>query len=153
MNRERLPRLPGMGERSIVMAGSHVVVGVAAWTWAAAPGDLASAGGDDRAPPCHALPRRRARLSARSAVGRLDRVVIDPLVAGYLSHLAADLLTTGGLRLARPSPRRQAIGLCRTGSFAESVIVAGVAIGTGVHVLQPPRGNRLAWNPHRPHHP
>ena len=64
------------------------------------------------------------------------RAAIDPVVVGYLSHLAADLLTTRGLRLAWPSPQRQAIGLCRTGSFTESVIVAGVAIATGVHVLQ-----------------
>ena len=58
----------------------------------------------------------------------LSRAVIAPLVVGYLSHLGADLLTTSGLRLAWPSSKRQAIGLCRTGSFAETVIVAGVAM-------------------------
>jgi inner membrane protein len=57
------------------------------------------------------------------------------LVVGYLSHLAADLLTTSGLRLAWPSPRRQSIALCRTGSLTESIIVAGVAIGAGIGIL------------------
>ena len=47
----------------------------------------------------------------------LSRAVIAPLVVGYLSHLGADLLTTSGLRLAWPSSKRQAIGLCRTGSW------------------------------------
>ncbi len=45
------------------------------------------------------------------------RATIDPLVVGYLFYLAADLLTTSGLRLAWPPPRRQAIPLCRTGFF------------------------------------
>jgi inner membrane protein len=65
-----------------------------------------------------------------------SRAVIDPLVVGYLSHLGADLLTTGGLRLAWPSRRRQAIPLCRTGSFGESVIVAGIAICAGIAILR-----------------
>jgi membrane-bound metal-dependent hydrolase YbcI (DUF457 family) len=55
---------------------------------------------------------------------------------GYLSHLGADLLTSSGLRLAWPSRQRQAIPLCRTGSFGESIIVAGVAIWAGVTLLR-----------------
>jgi len=70
----------------------------------------------------------------------MRRATIDPLVVGYLSHLAADVMTTSGLRLAWPSPRRQAIGLCRTGSFVETLIVAGVVIGTGLHILELHRG-------------
>src|SRR5271157_6515069 len=64
-----------------------------------------------------------------------SRAVIGPLMIGYLSHLAADLLTSSGLRLAWPSRKRQAIALCRTGSFGESIIVAGVAIGAGATIL------------------
>lgn len=64
-----------------------------------------------------------------------SRAVIDPLAVGYLSHLAADLLTTSGLRLAWPSPRRQSIGLCRTGSATEAAIVAGVAVWAAMGVL------------------
>lgn len=153
------------------MAGSHVVVGVAAWTWAAphlglgslSPAAIALATAGALLPDIDhpsSWVGRRLRVVSRplatvtghrgvthSLVAVLaclvflrwegwTRAVIDPLVVGYLSHLAADLLTTSGLRLAWPSRKRQAIGLCRTGSFAETVIVAGVAIGTGAHVLQ-----------------
>jgi inner membrane protein len=153
------------------MAGSHVVVGVAAWTWAAPhlglPAldpltlGLVALGAllPDIDHPASWVGRRAWIISRplAAAVGHrgvthsfiavlacvlilrwegLNRRVIDPLVVGYLSHLAADLLTTSGLRLAWPLPKRQAIGLCRTGSFAETVIVAGVAIGVALHVLQ-----------------
>lgn len=64
-----------------------------------------------------------------------SRAVIDPPVIGYLSHLAADLLTTSGLRLAWPLRQRQAVPLCRTGSLGESAIVAGVAIWEGAAIL------------------
>jgi inner membrane protein len=153
------------------MAGSHVVVGVAAWAWAAPHLGLPAL--DPLMLGLVALGAllpdidhptswvgRRARIISRplaATVGHrgvthsfvavlacvlilrwegLNRRVIDPLVVGYLSHLAADLLTTSGLRLAWPLPKRQAIGLCRTGSFAETVIVAGVAIGAALHVLR-----------------
>jgi len=66
----------------------------------------------------------------------MRRGLIDPLVAGYLSHLGADLLTTSGLRLAWPSRRRQAIPLCRTGSFGEAIIVTVVALVSGAAVLR-----------------
>ncbi|HEX3991257.1 MAG TPA: metal-dependent hydrolase, partial [Acetobacteraceae bacterium] len=64
------------------------------------------------------------------------RAFVDPLVVGYLSHLAADLLTSSGLRLAWPLPRRFAIPLCKTGSAAEHAIVAVVAIWLGATVLR-----------------
>jgi inner membrane protein len=154
-----------------VMAGSHVVVGLAAWTWAAPhlgipvldPLALGFAVVGALLPdidhPSSWVGRRIWVISRPLAatIGHrgvthsliavlaclvflrwegLRPVVTDALVVGYLSHLAADLLTTSGLRLAWPSAKRQAIGLCRTGSFAETVIVTGVAIGAGVHLLQ-----------------
>ena len=42
---------------------------------------------------------------------------------GYLSHLAADLLTPRGLRLLWPLRGTWGIPLCRTGSPAETLIV------------------------------
>jgi len=47
-----------------------------------------------------------------------------PLVVGYLSHLAADLLTPAGLRLAWPMKGTWALPLCRTGSPFEPLVVA-----------------------------
>ncbi|MBL6457614.1 metal-dependent hydrolase [Belnapia sp. T6] len=46
-----------------------------------------------------------------------------PVVAGYLSHLGADLLTPGGLRLAWPLKGVWALPLCRTGSAFEPLVV------------------------------
>ena len=48
---------------------------------------------------------------------------IWPLVIGYASHLAADMLTPKGLRLAWPLPGTWGIPLCRTGSPMEAVVV------------------------------
>jgi inner membrane protein len=153
------------------MAGSHVVIGVAAWIWVAphlglAPVDplalgLTTIGAllPDIDHPSSWVGRRIPMLShplsatighrgvthsALAVIGCLfflpwqgfSRAVIDPLVMGYLSHLGADLLTSSGLRLAWPSRRRQAIGLCRTGSLGESAIVAGVAVWTGAMILR-----------------
>jgi len=50
-------------------------------------------------------------------------------VVGYLSHLAADLLTPRGLRLAWPLRRTWSVPLCRTGSPAEPVIVLAFIAG------------------------
>lgn len=47
-----------------------------------------------------------------------------PLVVGYLSHLAADLLTPGGLRLAWPLKGTWSLPLCRAGSPFEPLVVA-----------------------------
>jgi inner membrane protein len=60
----------------------------------------------------------------------LGHAVVDPLVAGYLSHLAADLLTPSGLQLAWPLRRRVAIPLCKTGSPGELVIVMSLVGGS-----------------------
>jgi inner membrane protein len=153
-----------------MMAGSHVVVGLAAWTWAAPHLGLpsldplafgmATVGAllPDIDHPSSWIGRRLWVISrplsamighrgvTHSAVAVLvclmflrwrgfHRATIDPLVVGYLSHLAADLLTARGLRLAWPSPRRQAIPLCRTGSLGELIIVTSVAIWSGATVL------------------
>ncbi|HWL81864.1 MAG TPA: metal-dependent hydrolase [Roseomonas sp.] len=50
--------------------------------------------------------------------------ITAPLVVGYLSHLAADLLTPGGLRLAWPLRGTYSLPLCRTGSPFEPLVVA-----------------------------
>jgi inner membrane protein len=155
----------------IVMAGSHVVVGIAAWTLVAPHLGLPSLDPvalglttvgallPDIDHPSSWVGRRVPAISrplaamighrgvTHSALAVLaclillrwqgfSRAVIDPLVTGYLSHLGADLLTSSGLRLAWPSRKRQTIPLCRTGSFAESIIVAGVAIWAGVTLLR-----------------
>jgi inner membrane protein len=155
----------------IVMAGSHVVVGIAAWTLVAphlglstldpvalgltALGallpdiDHPSSWVGRRVPmisrPVAAMLGHRGVTHSALAVlacltflrwQRFSRGVIDPLVIGYLSHLGADLLTSSGLRLAWPSRKRQAIPLCRTGSFSESIIVTAVAIWAGVMILR-----------------
>jgi inner membrane protein len=154
-----------------MMAGSHVVVGLAAWSWVAPhlgfpvldplalgltvvgallpdidhPSSWVGRRTRIVSRPLAAMTGHRGVTHSLVAVlaclaflrwEGVRHAVIDPLAVGYLSHLAADLLTTSGLRLAWPLSKRQAIGLCRTGSFAETVIVAGVAIGAGFHVLQ-----------------
>ena len=153
------------------MAGSHVVVGVAAWTWVAPHLGLPPL--DPRALALTTIGAllpdidhpaswvgRRLRVISRPLAALIGhrgathsvlavlaclvvlrwqgfgRGVIDPLVIGYLSHLGADLLTSSGLRLAWPSRQRQAIPLCRTGSFSESIIVTAVAIWAGVMILR-----------------
>jgi inner membrane protein len=155
----------------IVMAGSHVVVGIAAWTWAAPHLGLPPL--DPRALALTTIGAllpdidhptswvgRRLRVISRPLAAMIghrgvthsvlavlacllmlhwqgvSRAAIDPLVIGYLSHLAADLLTSGGLRLAWPLRQRQAIPLCRTGSLSESIIVACVAAWAGLTILR-----------------
>jgi inner membrane protein len=56
--------------------------------------------------------------------GRVPRSIAAPLVVGYLSHLVADLLTPGGLRLAWPMKGVWSLPLCRTGSAFEPLVVA-----------------------------
>lgn len=48
---------------------------------------------------------------------------VSALAVGYLSHLAADMLTPQGLRLAWPLRKTWGVPLCRTGSPMEPVIV------------------------------
>jgi inner membrane protein len=153
-----------------MMAGSHVVLGVAAWAWAAPhlglptlnPLALSLAIGGALLPDIdhpESWVGRRVRVishplaalighrgfthSILAVVGcglllrwqGLGRGVVDPLVVGYLSHLAADLLTYGGLRLAWPSRRRFAIPLCKTGSPGELVIVMSLVVWVGATAL------------------
>ncbi len=74
----------------------------------------------------------------------LPREVVAPLAVGYLSHLAADLLTPGGLRLAWPFRGTWALPLCRTGSPMEPLVVAALLCGAGWNALSRPEvGN--AW--------
>jgi inner membrane protein len=49
---------------------------------------------------------------------------VSAMAVGYLSHLAADMLTPRGLRLAWPLQRTWGFPLCRTGSPMEPLIVA-----------------------------
>jgi inner membrane protein len=58
----------------------------------------------------------------------LPQRVTAPLMIGYLSHLAADLLTPGGLRLAWPLRGTWALPLCRAGSPFEPLVVALVLL-------------------------
>ncbi|MDB5400798.1 MAG: metal-dependent hydrolase [Rhodopila sp.] len=53
---------------------------------------------------------------------------VTALIIGYLSHLAADMLTPQGLRLAWPLRRTWGFPLCRTDSPMEPMIVS-VLIG------------------------
>jgi inner membrane protein len=54
---------------------------------------------------------------------------VSALAIGYLSHLAADMLTPQGLRLAWPLRGTWGFPLCRTDSVMESVIVTAVVGG------------------------
>lgn len=60
----------------------------------------------------------------------VSRALSGPLVIGYLSHLAADLLTPAGLRLAWPLRRSFALPLCPTRSAREALVVACLLAGT-----------------------
>lgn len=55
-----------------------------------------------------------------TAIARL----VEPLVVGYLSHLAADALTPAGVPLLWPWKRRFGLPLCATGGAMELVVVA-----------------------------
>jgi inner membrane protein len=54
---------------------------------------------------------------------------VSALAVGYLSHLAADMLTPRGLRLAWPLRTSWGLPLCRTGSPMEPLIVFALAGG------------------------
>lgn len=56
----------------------------------------------------------------------LPHLVCAAVTIGYLSHLAADLLTPAGLRLAWPLGATFSLPVCRTGSWVEPVIVLGI---------------------------
>ena len=56
--------------------------------------------------------------------GGAPRWAADAAAVGYASHLAADLLTPNGLRLAWPFKRTWALPLCKSGSQMEPLVVA-----------------------------
>jgi inner membrane protein len=63
------------------------------------------------------------------------RAAVSAVIVGYLSHLAADMLTPQGLRLAWPLRRTWGIPLCRTDSVMEPVIVTAMAGGVTLWLL------------------
>jgi inner membrane protein len=60
---------------------------------------------------------------------------VSAITVGYLSHLAADMLTPQGLRLAWPLRRNWGLPLCRTGSPMEGVIVLALVCGLAWRLL------------------
>ena len=76
--------------------------------------------------------------------GGLRHASVAALAVGYLSHLAADMLTPRGLRLAWPLRPVWGIPLCRTGSPMEALIVAALA---GLILWSVLTGGHVAW-PH-----
>lgn len=76
--------------------------------------------------------------------GGAPRWAVAPLAVGALSHLAADLLTPAGLRLAWPMRRTWALPLCRSGSAMEPLVVALLLTFAGWGGQVPP-ALRHAW--------
>ena len=62
---------------------------------------------------------------------------VAPVLVGYLSHLAGDLLTPRGLRLAWPFKGTWALPLCRSGSPFEPLVVAMVLAGAWCSAATP----------------
>lgn len=155
-----------------MMAGSHVVLGAAAWCVAAphlGAGSLdpvalglAMAGSllpDIDHPKSWVGQRVRplstviaAVLGHRGATHSLLAVavccwlltqhglpggIVAPLLVGYLSHLAADLLTPRGLRLAWPLKGAWAVPLCRSGSASEKLVVAALVLAAACSTASP----------------
>jgi len=77
--------------------------------------------------------------------GGAPRWAVAPLAVGALSHLAADLLTPAGLRLAWPMRRTWALPLCRSGSAMEPLVVALLLTWAGWGGTVPPV-LRQAWD-------
>ena len=69
-----------------------------------------------------------------AVAGRL----VEPLVVGYLSHLAADALTPAGVPLLWPLKRRFGLPLCATGGPMEMMVVAGVLAAAAWLILLRP---------------
>lgn len=82
-----------------------------------------------------------AALLLHSAV---PRGIAAPIAVGYMSHLAADLLTPGGLRLLWPLRNNFALPLVRTGSALEPLLVALVLAWVGSATFGRP-DLRAAW--------
>ena len=147
-----------------MIARSHVIVGVAAWVFAAptlhlpmlsplclglvVAGSLLpdidhpkSWVGRRTRPLSTAIAavvgHRGATHSAIAVAGLIAvllhagyrRAGVSALAVGYLSHLAADMLTPQGLRLAWPLAGTWGIPLCQTDSVAENAVVLALAAG------------------------
>jgi inner membrane protein len=54
------------------------------------------------------------------------KTAVIALTIGYVSHLAADMLTPAGVPLGWPSRRSWGLPLCRTGSPVEAIIVVAL---------------------------
>ena len=67
-----------------------------------------------------------------------SRDITAALAVGYLSHLAADLLTPRGLRLGWPFRKTWGWAICTTGSAAEPIIVVSVCLLAACVFLQTP---------------
>jgi inner membrane protein len=74
-----------------------------------------------------------------------QRAFVSALAVGYLSHLAADMLTPRGLRLTWPLRTTWALPLCRTDSPMEPVIVILIAGGVAWWVLRHDVAAMAAW--------
>ena len=64
------------------------------------------------------------------------RAITSALAVGYLSHLAAGMLTPRGLRLVWPLRKTWALPVCNTGSPAEAMVVMGIAVFAGICLLR-----------------
>lgn len=79
--------------------------------------------------------------------GGYSRAISSALAVGYLSHLATDMLTPRGLRLAWPLRKTWSLPLCHTGSAAEPTIVVGLcalALWTSLHSMGMHRTGQVA---------
>ena len=63
--------------------------------------------------------------------GGYVRAITAALAVGYLSRLAADMLTPRGLRLAWPFRKTWGLPVCNTGSPAEAIVVTGLCAFAG----------------------
>ena len=76
--------------------------------------------------------------------GEVPAEYAGPLVIGYLSHLGADLLTPGGLRLGWPLKGTWALPLVRTGSAFEPLVVAALIAAAWLSLPHRPDPRALA---------
>lgn len=65
-----------------------------------------------------------------------SHAIVSAAAVGYLSHLAADMLSPAGLRLAWPLRWTWAVPVYKTGSASEAIVVGGFCILAGCVFLQ-----------------